>query len=36
VFDEHEDTEDEWEDDGGNGNDPVEDPYDESERKPIW
>ncbi|WP_277632434.1 SpvB/TcaC N-terminal domain-containing protein, partial [Avrilella dinanensis] len=32
----HNDTEDEWEDDGGNDNDPVEDPYDESQRKPIW
>ena len=36
MFDDHEDTEDEWEDDGGNDNDPVEDPYDESQRKPIW
>src|SRR5690606_22100067 len=30
------DTEDEWEDDGGNDTPPVEEEYDESQRKPIW
>lgn len=36
TVDEHEDTEDEWEDDGGNDTPPVEEGYDESLRKPIW
>ena len=32
----HDDTEDEWEDDGGNDGDPVEEEYNEEQRKPIW
>src|SRR5690606_15212123 len=36
TVDEHDDTEDEWEDDGGNDTPPVEEGYDESQRKPIW